>query len=117
MRDAADDVDPHVERAGQVREPVRSAGEPVLRKGDKLEVEPRGDGAAHLEQRLDAEQAVVGHIDVAADRQQAHGDRPVAVGEGAVADLLGRGDGAQLAPERDALEQRAGGVDPRQAVD
>ena len=116
MRDAADDVDALVEGAGQVREAVRRAEEPVLRKGDELEVEVGGDGAPDLEERVDADQPRVGGVDVAADREEAHRHRPVAVGERAVADLLEGRDRAEFAPELDALEQRPGRVDPRQAV-
>jgi hypothetical protein len=103
-------------RAGQVRQPVRRAIQPVLREGDELQVQPGGDDAPDLQQRLNAEQPVVGRIHVAADRQQPHRDGPVAVGQRPVAHLFGSGRRAQLAPERDALEQGAGGVDPRQAV-
>ena len=94
----------------------RGAEEAVLGEGDELEVEVGGDLGADVEEGLDAEEAVVGGVDVAADGEEAHGDGPVAVGQRAVADFLDGGDGAELAPEGDAFEQRAGGVDAGEAV-
>ena len=114
--DAADDVDAQVEGAGEVGEAGRGAEEAVLREGDELEVEVGGDLGADVEQGLDAEEAVVGGVDVAADGEEAHGDGPVAVGERAVADFLDGGDLAELAPEGDAFEEGAGGVDAGEAV-
>ena len=116
VRDAAHHVDAHVERARQVGEAVRRAEEPVLREGHQLQVEVGGDDAAHLEQRLRPAERGVGCIDVAADRDEAHRHRPVAIGERPVAHLLDGSGPAQLTPERDAFEQRARGVDPRQPV-
>ena len=58
----------------------------------------------------------VADVDVAADGEQALRHRPVAIGERALDQRLGGQQRLQLAPERDAFEQRAAGVDARQAV-
>ena len=107
---------PQVEGAGEVGEAGLGAEEAVLGEGDELEVEVGGDLGADVEEGLDAEEAVVAGVDVAADGEEAHGDGPVAVGQRAVADFLDGGDLAELAPEGDAFEQRAGGVDAGEAV-
>ena len=58
---------------------ARRAQIAVLRKGDELQVDVGRDALLHLEQRLDRQQPVVADVDMAADRQQALADRPVAV--------------------------------------
>ena len=63
-----------------------------------------------------AEQPVVADVDMGADREQAHRHRPVAIGERPLLHRLVRQQRLQLAPERDAFEQRARRVDARQAV-
>ena len=98
------DVDAHVQGARQVRQAIRRAEQAVLRKCDELQVEIGCDEAADLEQGLDAAQAVVRCVDMATDCKETHRDRPVAVGERAVADFFDGGDPAKLAPERDALQ-------------
>ncbi|MPL92908.1 hypothetical protein SDC9_39032 [bioreactor metagenome] len=116
MRDAADHVDAHVERADQIFAPARGAVEPVLREGDQLQVEPVFHLFPNLQKRLNRAQRGVGGVDMRADRQKPHRGRPVTIGERALDHLLDRRLGAQLAPERDPLEQRARGVDPRRAI-
>ena len=88
----------------------------VLREGDQLQVDVGRHALLDLQQRLHRQQAGVAGVDVAADRQQALGDRPVAVGEGAFDDVLGLERGLELAPQLDALQQRAAFVDARLAV-
>ena len=51
-----------------------------------------------------------------ADREQALGHGPIAIGEGALDDGVGRQRGLQLAPYSNAFEQRAAFIDARQAV-
>ena len=116
MRNAADDVDAHVERADGVLARRRRAVEAVLREGDELQVDIGRDLLLHLEQRLDGEQPVVADVDMGADGEQAHRDRPVAIGERALLHRLVGKQRLQLAPERNAFEQRAGRVDARDAV-
>ena len=96
--------------------PPVDAQHAVLGKGDELQVEVGRDAALHLEQRIDREAARIAGVDVAADREQALGHRPVAVGQGALDQRFGGEQRLQLAPEGDAFEQRAAGVDARQAV-
>jgi hypothetical protein len=72
--------------------------------------------ALDVQQRLDREQAVVAHVDMRADREQPLGHRPVAVLQRALDQRILRQLRLQLAPQRDALEQRAALVHARQAV-
>ena len=115
MRNAADDVDAEVERALEIARRVRRAEIAVLREGDELQVEIGLDLALDVEQRLDREQAVVADVDVAAHREQALRDREIAIAQRALGDRLMRQQRLQFAPQRDAFEQRAGLVEPRQA--
>jgi hypothetical protein len=62
------------------------------------------------------EQARIAGVDVGADREQPAAHRPVAVGHRAVDQRLLREQGLQLAPQRDAFEQRARGIDARHAI-
>jgi hypothetical protein len=70
---------------------------------------------AHVQQRLDADQPVVAHVDVAADGEQPLRHREVAIAQGALDHRLRRQQGLELAPQRDALEQRARPVEARHA--
>ena len=115
MRDAADYVDAEVERALQVRRGGRRAEIAVLRKGDELQVEIGRDLLLHLEQRFDRQQPVVADVDVRAHRQQTLGDGEVAIAQRAFGDRLVGQQRLQLAPQRDAFEQGARLVEPRQA--
>ena len=116
MRDAADDIDAEVERADCVFARRRRAVEAVLREGDELQVDIGRDLLLHLEQRLDGEQPVVADVDMGADGEQAHRDRPVAIAKRALLHRLMGEQRLQLAPERNAFEQRARDVDARDAV-
>jgi hypothetical protein len=73
MRNAADDVDAHVERFQKVLLRTRRAEQPVLRKGDKLQVDVVLDLLAHFQQTLDPGQLVVADVDMGPDRQAALG--------------------------------------------
>ena len=53
---------------------------------------------------------------MAADRQQALGDGPVAISQGALDQRVLGQEWLEFAPQRDAFEQRAAFVDARQAV-
>ena len=87
---------------------------PVLREGDQLQVEIGLHPVAHMQQRLHREQAVVADIDMRAHREQSLGDREVAVAKSALDHRLLGEQGLELAPERDAFEQRAGLVEARE---
>ena len=84
MRDAADDVDAHVERALEVLRGVWRAEIAVLREGDELQVDIGRDPSLHLEQRLDGGQPVVADIDMGADGEQALRHREVAIAQRAL---------------------------------
>ena len=116
MRDAADDLDPHIQRADHVVPPGRRAIQPVLRKGDQLQVQIGGDAAAHLQHGLDPAQVVGGGVHMAADRQQAHRHRPVAISDGPVDHVIDAGQIAQFPPQRDPFQQGARGVHARDAI-
>ena len=109
VRDAADHVDAQVERALQVGQRGGRAQHAVLREGDELQVEVRLHALAHVQQRLDGEQPVVADVDMRADRQQPLGHRPVAVLQRTLDQRLLRQLRLELAPQRDAFEQRAAG--------
>ena len=87
----------------------------VLREGDELQVDIGRDRLLHVEQRLDREQPVVADIDMGADREQPLADREVAIAERPLHHRLMGEERLELAPERDAFEQRARLVEPRQA--
>ena len=116
MRDAADDLQPHVERTDQVLAPGRAAVEAVLRKRNQLQVQIGRDAALQLQHCFHPAQVVGRGIDMAADRQQAHADRPIAIGQAALDHLVDAGKVAQLAPKGDPLQQCARRVDPRQTI-
>ena len=77
MRDAADDVDTHVQRAPQVLDRTGRAVVAVLREGDELEIEIGPDLLAHVQKRLDPGQAVVADV-LSANGEQSLPDREVA---------------------------------------
>ncbi|MDT4818852.1 hypothetical protein FQZ97_519530 [compost metagenome] len=116
MRNAADHVHALVERAREVVDAARRAQHAILRKGHQLQVDVGRHLALHLEQRIDREQAGVAGVHVRADRQQALGHGPVAVRERTFDERIGREQRLELAPQRDAFEQRAALVDARLAV-
>ena len=115
MRDAADDVDAHVQRPDQVLARTRRAVEAVLGEGHELQRQVGCDPPLDLEQRLDAGQAVVADVDMAADGADALRHRHVAIGQRPLDHRLDGELRLQLVPELDALEQRAGAVQARQA--
>jgi hypothetical protein len=92
------------------------AQNPVLRKGNQLQVEVRRDAPLDLEQRFDGQQARIAHVDMAANRQQTARHRPVAVLQRALDQSLLGQLRFQFAPQRNAFEQRAGRIDARQTV-
>ena len=116
MRNAANDVDAHVQRANGVFKRRGRAIESILRKGDQLQVDIGRDRFLDIEQRLDGEQPIVADIDVAAYGKQAHRHRPVAIGERPIAHGFMRQQRLQLAPQSDTFEQRAGGIDAGDTV-
>ena len=115
MRNAADDVDAHVERALEIARRVRRAEIAVLRKRAELQVEIGLDLALDVEQRFDRGQAIVADVDVAAHREQALRDGEVAIAQRALGDGFMRQQRLEFAPQRDAFEQRAGLVEARNA--
>ena len=117
MRNAADDVDAHVQRTNCAVARGRRPVEAILREGDQLQVDMVADLVAHRQERFDTLQPVlVGGVDMAADRKQAHRDSPVAIVEGAGLDLLDALERLQLAPQRNAFEQGTRRIDARRAV-
>ena len=115
MRDAADDVDAHVERPQQVLARTGRAVEAVLREGHELQRQVGCDLPLDLEQRLDAGQPVVADVDMAADGADALRHRHVAIGQRPLDHRLDGQQRLQLVPELDALEQGARAVQARQA--
>ena len=71
MRDAADDVDAHIERAVERLYAVLGAVVAVLREGDELQIDIGFHLLAHLDHRLDCHQARIRRVDMTADEQQA----------------------------------------------
>ncbi|MCY1293832.1 hypothetical protein D9M70_431040 [compost metagenome] len=115
MGNAADDIDAHVERTLKRCHAIGRAVVAILREGNELQVDIGRDLLPDLEQRFGRDQPRIRRVHMAAD-----GEKPLADGEIAITQrpldqrLLGQG-WAQLAPERDALKQRAGDVHPWQA--
>ena len=116
MRDAADHVHAHIQGPDHVLSSGWGAVEAVLRKGHQLQVEIRGNAALHFQHRFDTAQVVGGRINMGADRQKAHANRPVAIAQSAVDHLIHCRSLTQFAPKADALQERTRGVDPRQPV-
>ena len=116
MRDAADDIDAHVQRADHIPSPGLRPIQPVLREGDQLQVQIGRDASLHLQHRLDPAQMVGRGVDMGSDRQQPHADCPVAIGHRPVDHFVHRGKVAQLSPQRDSFQQRARGIHPGQAI-
>lgn len=75
----------------------------------------RRDAALHFEQRLDCQQAIVADVHMAANREQPLRHGHVAIGHRAIDQRLLGEVGFQFAPQRDAFEQGARGVQARQA--
>jgi hypothetical protein len=69
-----------------------------------------------FQQRLHGQQARVAGVHVAADGEQALGNGHIAVAQRALDDVVLHQRGLQLAPQRDALQQRAAFVDARPPV-
>ena len=89
---------------------------PSCGKGDELQVEIRFHlFSADVQQSLDRKQAVVADVDMAAHREKALGDREIAIAKRPLDyGLLGQRR-LEFAPERDAFEQGAGKIEPRQS--
>ena len=116
MRDTAHHIHTHIKRADGIGPRCRVAVETVLREGDQLQVDVVLHMLAHLQQRLDPQQPVIAGIHMAADRQQPHTCGPVAIVQRARHHILARHHLLQLAPQANALQQCARGVDARQPV-
>ena len=83
------------------------AQQAVLRKGDELQVEIRAHALADVDERVDGEEPRIADVDMRADREEALAHRPVAIGERPLDERLRGQRRLELAPERDALEQRS----------
>ncbi|MNT35047.1 hypothetical protein D3C72_1710590 [compost metagenome] len=116
MRNAAHHVHAHVERALQVVQRAGRAQHAVLRERHQLQVQVGAHALAHVQQRLHREQPRIAHVHMRADRQQPARHRPVAVGQRALDQRLLRQHRLELAPQRNAFEQRARLVHARQPV-
>jgi hypothetical protein len=88
----------------------------ILREGDQLQIEIRRHAALHVQQRLHRQQAVIAHVDMAADREQAARHGPIAVLQRALHQGILRQLRFQFPPQRNAFQQGAGLVHARQAV-
>ena len=109
MRNAADHVDAHIEGADEIGLGIGRTEQPVLREGDELQIDIGLDPFAHLQQRLRRKQPVVADVDMAADEQQPLRNREVAIAQRPLDHRLMGEQRLELAPERDALQQRASG--------
>ena len=98
MRNAADHLDAHHQRALQVIERALATQHAVLRERDQLQVEIGLHLLAHVQQRLDREQPRVADVDMRANREQALCHRPVAIRERALDQRFLREQRLQLAP-------------------
>ena len=113
MRNSADHIDAKIERALEIAGCAGESEIAVLREGHELEIEIGLHPFFHVQQGLDRQQPIVAHIDVAANREQSLRHREIAISKGAFDHRLVGQMGLQLAPKRDALEQRAGDVEAR----
>ena len=116
VRNAAHHIHPQVERAHQLRHGARAAQHAVLRKGHQLQVEVGRHPAFDFQQGFYRQQARVADVNVAADRQQPFGHGPVAIGQRPLDQRVLRQQRLELAPQRNAFEQRARLVDTGQAI-
>ena len=116
MRDAADNIDAAIQRTNEVFPPILRAVKPVLRKSDQLQFEIGGDAAFYFEHRVNAAQMVGRCVDMGPDRQKSHGGCPVTIAHSALDHFVDGCDFAQLAPQADALDQRAAGIHARQTI-
>src|SRR5204863_741909 len=60
-----------------------------------------------VEQRIDRNEPVVADVHMAADREEALGDREIAIAQRALGDRLRRQQRPELAPQRDALDRKS----------
>ena len=81
-----------------------------------MQVQVGGNAPLHFQQRFHGKQARVTHVHMTANRQQALGDRPVAVGEGAIDEGVLGELWLKFPPQGNAFEQRAALVDTGQAI-
>lgn len=114
MRNAANDADAHVKRTLEGGDAAGRAEISVLREGDELQFDIGCDLFLDLEQRFCRHEARIGRVHVAANVEKALGDGEVAIAKRSFDEGFLRQQRPQLAPERDALEQRAGDVHARQ---
>ena len=108
MRNAADDVDALVERAhevGAARPRERSSA--VLRKGDELQVEIGRDALATSSSASTGHEPRIADVDMRAYREKPLPTAQSQYGERAFDDGVRRQRRLQLAPQRDAFEQRS----------
>lgn len=114
MRNAADDIEAHIERAVDKIDRARRAIIAVLRKGDELQVDVRLYLLANLDHRLSSEKTRIADIDMAANCQQALADGQVAIAQGALDHGFNGQHRLQLAPKCNPFQKRAGTVETRQ---
>ena len=96
--------------------PLHGAQHAVLRERDELQIEVGATRRLTSSKASTASRfrSLVSTCERIASKPL--GDGPVAIGEGALDDGVGRQRWFQLAPQRDALEQRAARIDARQAI-
>ena len=102
--DAAHHVHAQGDGALQVGQRGGAAQQAVLREGHQLHVQVRRHAALHFQQRFHGQQAVVAHVHMGADSQQAARHGPVAIAHGALDQRVLGQLRLQFAPQRDAFE-------------
>ena len=97
---------PHVQRAFEIVERTCAPEQAVLWKGHQLQIEVGRDPLPDFEQRLDRQQARVADVRMGADREQTLATAQSPAGERPFDQCLLGQQGLELAPQRDAFEQR-----------
>src|SRR5207245_5822318 len=112
MRNAADHIGSHLDRAPHQRLAVRKGLDALLRKRDQLQRDFVGKFLPHLEQRPQRSELGVANVDVAADEEHPVCDLPAKDLGNPALDVLERQILDPLAPDRDALEERTAEILP-----
>ena len=115
MRNAADDVEAHIERAVDEIDRARRTVVTILREGHELQIDVRLHLLAHFDHRFSSEKARIADIDMAANGQQALRNGQIAITQRALDHGFNGQHRLQFAPERDAFKKRTGTVEAWQA--
>ena len=112
VRDAPHHVGAHLQGADHELLTVRKRVDALLGKGDDLDRDGVPDVLPHLQQRPERREVRIADVDVRAHVRHAVGQHPLQRGGGPPLDVLGGERLDALAPDLDALKQRAGAVVP-----